>query len=59
MKEKIKKEIYYIFNFLYVIWIFVCLYIACDNLIHLKFEVENIINTIFLCYGFYYFWKHK
>ena len=59
MKQKIKKEFYYIFNFLYLIWVFCWLYITLYDAIHFKFEVVNVINTVFLLYGFHYFWKHK
>ena len=59
MKKKLKKQIYYIFNFLYLIWTFAWCYITLEELINGKFEMLNIINSIFLCYGFYFFWNQK
>ena len=59
MKKRFKKELYYIFNFLYLLWVFVWLYCVLGDIIRGKFEIINIINAIFLCYGFYYFWNQK
>ena len=59
MKEKLKKEAFYIFNFLYLIWIFICIYGICTNIFqNWKFNAFEIINTVFLCYGFHFFWKY-
>lgn len=58
MKEKIKESLFHIFNFLYLIWIFGCIYLSIKDILELNFNFIHIANTIFMCYSFYFFWKY-